>query len=238
MSISQQTRKQGFNIVVAKFIINYINWLMLGFFLIILVLLGYFVAKPSYDGYSFFTKEEIPLLNTVLEKEKENLEELKIQYQRKQEELLQVKLDKVEKLVAKDNDKTNIYLPIEKILKENNFHLDSIGIQDEGLSQFGEEQIGGSIDAYADFQVGEMTIVLDIRGGEYKEIKKLLTVFEKSLRLYDIVSLNFSPESFNRDLENMGDRILDGISYNIVLKTYYLMLKPEELAETVAPLED
>lgn len=232
MSISQQTRGQSFNIIVAKFIINYVTWFMLGFFFIILGLVGYFILWPSYNGYVFFTQEEIPLLNQVLSQEQKNLEELKIQYQRKQEELLQVKLDKVEKLVARDNDKTNIYLPIERILKENKFVLNSISIQDEGLSAFGEEQIGGSIDDYADFNVGEMTIVLDINGGAYEEIKSLLTVFEKSLRLYDIVSLSFNPESFNQDKSGDMGRAASEISYNLVLKTYYLMPKVEETVKT------
>lgn len=233
MSISQQTKGQSFNIIVAKFIINYVNWFMFGFFIIILSLVAYFIAWPSYNGYMFFTQEELPLLNQVLTQENENLEELKIQYQRKQEELLQVKLEKVEKLVARDNDRTNIYLPIERIVKENNFTLGSISIQDEGLSAFGEEQIGGSIDAYADFQVGEMSIVLDIQGGGYEEIKSLLDVFGRSLRLYDIVSLSFSPEAFSADTEETGRN--QNISYNMVLKTYYLMAKAEDdTADTAA----
>ncbi len=223
MAISRKSKGQSINIILARFVIRYINLFILSFLLLILALLSYFVAWPVYQGYTFFTQEEIPLLERALVQEQNNLEELKLQYQRKQEELLQVKLDKVEKLVARDNERTNIYLPIEKIVTDNNFTLNSISIRDEGLSKFGEEQIGGSIDNYAEFQVGEMDIVLDITGGGYEEIKNLLKVFENSLRLYDIVSLNFTPESFYQD---SGDN--QGVAYNLVLKTYYLMPRTEE----------
>lgn len=221
MSISSQIKGQKFNILLARFTIKYISLLMILLISILLFLLIFFVALPAYKQYNFFVAEELPLLNQSIMVDTANLEKLKIAYQEKQEELLQVKLDKIEQLIAKDNDKTNLYLPFEQIMKENHFVLSNIVISDNGLSQFGEAQIGGSIDDYAGFELGEMTIQLSITGGGYEEIKKLLNVFQGSLRLYDVISLTFSPQSFSaEESEVRGDATT---AYTLVLKTYYIM---------------
>jgi hypothetical protein len=221
MSISSQIKGQKFNILLARFTIKYISLLMVSLIAILVFLLMYFILLPAYKQYNFFVAEELPLLNQSIMVDAANLEKLKIAYQEKQEELLQVKLDKVEQLIAKDNDKTNLYLPFGQIMKENNFILSNIVISDNGLSQFGEEQIGGSIDDYAGFELGEMTIQLSITGGGYDEIKKLLNVFRKSLRLYDVISLTFSPQSFSAEENEV--RGAATTSYDLVLKTYYIM---------------
>jgi len=226
MSISSQIKGQRFNILLARFIIRYVGVLMVFLISILLFLLMFFIALPAYRQYNFFVVEELPLLNQSVMVDTSNLEALKKVYQKKQEELLQVKLDKVEQLVAKDNDKTDLYLPFEKIMRENNFVLNNIIISDNGLSQFGEQQIGGNIDDYAGFDLGEMTIQLMITGGGYDDIKKLLKVFEKSLRLYDVVSLTFSPQSFTA--EETESRGSSQTAYTLVLKSYYIMPAAEK----------
>lgn len=221
MSISSQIKGQKFNILLARFTIKYISLLMIVLISVLLFLLVFFVVLPAYKQYNFFIAEELPLLNQSIMVDSANLEKLKIAYQEKQEELLQVRLDKIEQLVAKDNDKTNLYLPFEQIMKENHFVLSNIVISDNGLSQFGEAQIGGSIDDYAGFELGEMTIQLSITGGGYEEIKKLLNVFQRSLRLYDVISLTFSPQSFSAEESEV--RGAATTAYTLVLKTYYIM---------------
>ena len=116
-------------------------------------------------------------------------------------------------------------------MKENNFILNNIVISDNGLSQFGEAQIGGSIDDYAGFELGEMTIQLSITGGGYSEIKKLLNVFQRSLRLYDVVSLTFSPQTFSAEESEV--RGVATTAYDLVLKTYYIMPLNNQMEEVI-----
>ena len=54
---------------------------------------------------------------------------------------------------------------------------------------------------------GVLSIALNVAGGDYLALKRLLTSLEHSLRLMDVVAIAFSPES---------------ASYTVNLRTYYL----------------
>lgn len=228
MAMNNKFNGQKINIVLANLVIQYNRIFIIVVMLILLTGIGYFVAYPFYKYYQFFVTEEIPLLENTLAREQENLNILKEQYEARKSQLLQIKLERVENLIAKNNDYMQLYLPLEKVVKDSGFVLNNLSINDDGLSQFGERQLRGVINELVDWKLGEFTVQLDVTGGDYETIKKFLLTLEKTGRLYDVVSLSFNPQSYIKDTEAIAGRKQEGISYNIVLKTYYMLPKSVE----------
>lgn len=228
MAMNNKFKGQKINIVLANLVIQYNRIFIIVLMLILLTGIGYFVVYPFYKYYQFFVTEEIPLLENTLAREQENLNILKEQYEARKSQLLQIKLERVENLIAKNNDYMQLYLPLEKIVKDSGFVLNNLSINDDGLSQFGERQLRGVINELVDWKLGEFTVQLDVTGGDYEAIKKFLLTLEKTGRLYDVVSLSFNPQSYIKDAEAIAGRKQEGISYNIVLKTYYMLPKSVE----------
>jgi hypothetical protein len=239
MEISSQFKGQKVNILLANIVIKHnrlfivlLSFLMLGGIM-------YFVAYPFYKSYQFFTKEEIPTLRQILTRENANLQALKQQYEQRKSQLLQVKLERVENLVAKNNDHTLLYLPLQEVVRAAGFTLNNFSIVDSGLSQFGERQLKAALGELTDWQVGEFTVQLDVVGGDYENIKKFLETLEKTGRLYDVVSLSFNPQSYVRTGEGTEVRAgTGGVSYNIVMKTYYILPKSAEASALTAESEN
>ncbi|HPL93072.1 MAG TPA: hypothetical protein PLB38_02215 [bacterium] len=228
MALNTQFKGQKINIVLANLVIKFDKIIIAVLMLILLAGIGYFVAYPFYQHYQFFSVEEIPMLQTTLAKEQAELQALKEQYEQRKSQLLQVKLERVENLIAKNNDYTQLYLPIEKVVKDSGFILNNLSINDDGLSQFGERQLRGVINELSDWQLGEFTVQLDVTGGDYETMKKFLLTLEQTGRLYDVVSLSFNPQSYVKDSEAIAGREDEGVAYNIVLKTYYVLPKSAE----------
>lgn len=229
MEIASQFKGQKVNILLANIVIKYNRLFIVLLLVLMLGGISYFVAYPFYKNYQFFTKEEIPTLRQILTREQSNLQALKDQYEKRKSQLLQVKLERVENLVAKNNDHTLLYLPLQEVVRSSGFILNNFSIVDSGLSQFGERQLKGVLGELTDWQVGEFTIQLDVLGGDYNNIKTFLDILEKTGRLYDVVSLSFNPQSYIRTGEGAELRAgASGVSYNIVMKTYYILPKSAE----------
>lgn len=228
MALSNQFKGQKINIVLANLVIKFDKVFITIITLLLLVGIGYFVAYPFYNHYQFFSVEEIPMLQTSLTKEQANLQSLKELYEQRKSQLLQIKLERVENLIAKNNDYTQLYLPIEKVVKDSGFKLNNLSINDDGLSQFGERQLRGVINELTDWKLGEFTVQLDVTGGDYATMKKFLLTLEQTGRLYDVVSLSFNPQSYVKESGAIAGREDEGVTYNIVLKTYYVLPKSAE----------
>jgi len=231
MAINNQFKGQKINILLANIVIKFDKVIIAVLLLIFFSGIAYFVVYPFYTHYQFFTTQEIPLLQDTLAKEQAELATLKEQYEQRKSQLLQVKLERVENLIAKNNDYTQLYLPLEKVVRDSGFVLNNLSINDDGLSQFGERQLRGVINELTDWQLGEFTVQLDVLGGDYETMKKFLLTLEKTGRLYDVVSLSFNPQSYIEDSESIELRGERGVAYNIVLKTYYVLPKSAEASE-------
>jgi hypothetical protein len=228
MAIVNQFKGQKINILLANIVIKFNKVFIVILALVLLMGIVYFVAYPFYNHYQFFTTQEIPLLQDTLAKEQANLANLKEQYEKRKSQILQVKLEQVENLIARNNDYTQLYLPLENVVRSSGFVLNNITINDDGLSQFGERQLRGVVNELTDWKLGEFTVQLDVMGGDYENMKKFLLALEKTGRLYDVVSLSFNPQSYIEDTKSIEVRGSRGVAYNIVLKTYYVLPKSAE----------
>lgn len=228
MAINTQFKGEKVNILLANIVIRFNKIFIIVLLLVMLGGMAYYVAYPFYKHYSFFTQEELPLLRDTLIKENSNLQALKEQYEKRKSQLLQIKLERVENLVGKNNDAMQLYLPLEKVVKDSGFVLNNLSISDSGLSQFGERQLRGVLNELTDWKVGEFTVQLDVYGGDYESIKKFLSILEKTGRLYDVVSVSFNPQAFRQKEQEAASSGVQRIVYNIVLKTYYILPKSAE----------
>lgn len=202
---------------IVYFLINYFNWLILAFVLIILAL-GYFLfIQPKYKQIA----RELDIISVSKEGK----------YIERQEYLNQLlKLKEVYYNIKKnDTNKIKIFLPdyhgtedilsqLEFIALRNGLLLKSLQIKkdkEEALSQKAtkekkittDEKVGAISPGGLESEVGKIEIGMEVVGVDYAALKNLLKTIENNLRLYDISSINYSPA---------------GGSLTITLSTYYL----------------
>lgn len=199
------------------FLIKYFNWIILAFILIVFVL-GYFLfIQPKYKQIT----QELDIISASEEKD----------YAERQEHLAQlIKLKDAYYSIERDDiNKINTFLPdyhgaedilsqLEFIVLRNGLLLKSLQIKkdkEEVLSEkdtkvrkiAAREEKKSISSTDSGLEVGEIEIGMEVVGVDYIALKNLLKTIENNLRLYDISSINYSPE---------------GGALIITLSTYYL----------------
>ncbi len=198
------------------FLINYFNWIILAFILIILVL-GYFLfIQPKYTQIT----QELNVISV-------GKEEKYVKRQEYLNQLIKFK-DAYYSIKESDVDKIKIFLPdyhgtedilsqLEFIALHNGLLLKSLQIKkdkEEVLPQetnevkriITDEEESISSQGLGS-EVGEIEVGMEVAGVDYIALKNLLKTIENNLRLYDISSINYSPQ---------------GGALIITLSTYYL----------------
>lgn len=86
--------------------------------------------------------------------------------------------------------KDELLTQLEALISQNGLLLTSLQIEDPQKAE--TQKVSG---------VGKVRISMDVVGTDYQNLKNILSVLEKNLRLLDIISLKFSPEGRTVSLE-------------------------------------
>lgn len=161
------------------------------FFVILAV--GYiFLVQPKYKNVTEKQKTEENKKVQELESLSGYLKKMQA-YREEYNKISQADKERVDAMIAGKYLPENVFTDMEKLIFSRGMILDSIEVN----ASTPDKKTG----------TGEAVIKLDISGVNYEDFKKLLAVFENSLRLMDVKSLSFSP-SQNTAL--------------LVISTYYL----------------
>lgn len=185
-SKEKEIKENNFTSLIAKYfgvftILCFLAILALGLFLFIL---------PKYNNIllEIASKSSQANMDYRLEKARE-LDELKnllFQY----EKIKKADVDKVNKLLPSNVSEEKILSRIEAIVVNNGFSLKSIGvIMDDS-----------AVEGDASGEIGKMKVSVSIGGVNYQGLKRILSVFENDISMFDVDSLSFSPESSGLEL--------------------------------------
>lgn len=176
------------------------------FVLLIIIIIGsYFLLKPQVSKVLELKSEakEKKVVLSNKEKELSELEALKVNAQKTQDEI-----EEASKKLPLEKDIPSLLVQLEDIAKESNMKFTSININKEEGSQASTEEKKDENKKFA-------TLSLEVQvEGSNSALKGYLDKIEKNIRILDIVSISTSSQE---KLEEKG-----GIPYTLNMRTYYV----------------
>lgn len=178
--------------------------LITGVLIILILLIGYFVLiGPQYNSL-----KEKGILNYQAQREKlanrkaylDKLKELQAKYA----QLNTKDLESLSYFLPVGEDIPGLFVQAEALAKDNGLVLQNIGVNQPAVSS---DKAGITVKKES-AGIGTLSLVMTLTGGSgYGGLKSFLDSLEKNVRLFDVESVNFSP---------------DGQNYSVNAKTYYL----------------
>ncbi|MBI3290685.1 hypothetical protein HYZ76_00215 [Candidatus Falkowbacteria bacterium] len=179
--------------------LRYNRYLTSAAFILVIFLSYYFVLAPKYREVGSGGSYNIQTLKQEVEKRKEiisELDELMLIYKR----ISQSEVMKLENILPKKSDIPGIFVQIEELARENDTFLAGITIN----------EAPGAVRPKFEFeQISKLNITLSLIGNSedsYGDVKKFLEALERSLRLFDVDAVYFTP---------------GGLEYSVNLVAYY-----------------
>lgn len=167
---------------------------------ILILVFGFiFLLKPKYNevkvsGALNLEAKQASLANK--ESQLSQLQELVDNYNG----LARGNIDKIEKILPREEDIPGLLAQLEKVVKNNGFNILSLDINSvQNLSKDKQKDL-----------IKKLALTLTIEGGGYTNLKLFLNQIETNLRLFDVGSLNFTSGS------NL---------YTLNISTYYSSIK-------------
>ncbi|NCN22409.1 hypothetical protein GW758_00220 [Candidatus Falkowbacteria bacterium] len=195
------------------FLNQYFNLILIILVLISLVLSYLLILSPKHRAAELLIKDNISNQQLLLNQQQKKLYNLKIIS------------DIYSKVPSDDLLKFNLVLPyqykqeqlfgeFEEIANKNGWILTSVSLSypDESLSEAPSAPLTGDI-VFGSLnpKVGRVEVSLSLSGLDYQGVKKLLTVMEENLRLFDIKQISFSGEEVQLILITYYYKTNDGI---------------------------
>ncbi|MDD4333457.1 MAG: hypothetical protein PHT51_05110 [Patescibacteria group bacterium] len=179
-----------------------IKWLVFVLALLVLAVGSVFVLLPKYQNINSLT-EEIKSKEEERDKLDNNYKEINkliSDYQNVQNEEF---VRKINNILPAEKVHEEILPQIETLVKNNGLLLNSISLTpEEKTVKNGATKSAATTDS----AIGKIKISLNLVGVNYDNLKNILNIFENNLRLMDVESIKFLPDSS---------------SASIVLSVYY-----------------
>ena len=169
--------------------------------IIVIVLFSYyFILEPKYQQVGIGGSYNIDTLETEFEKRTNYLNDLK-QLQENIRKVNQQDIAKLERILPKDEDIPGIFVELEALALKNNFLISSININEV------PEPIKSEVKDKSPIKKLNISLSLvNASGGSYSDLKEFLDGLEYNLRLFDVNSVYFTPDS---------------AYYSVSMSTYY-----------------
>jgi hypothetical protein len=184
--------------------------------LLLFLAAAYFLfLQPKFQEVKELVLSNLEQQRSVYELNRQKLADLRLAgslYQK----IGQPELEKFRQVVPEKYPQEKLFGEIEEIVNRGGWLLSGIRIADEDeeaaaneKNGANEEKVGGPYNLDLE-NVSRVRISLSVKAIDYIGLKKLLKVLENNLRLFDVQSINFSPESKAAE---------------IVISTYYYRLE-------------
>lgn len=194
-----------------RFFIEYFNTILLTVCVIIVGFSGLYILYPRYRAYIKQRDVVLPAREKQLEVERQKLENVK---KNKSEFDLYSQTPQIQKLsqiVPQRQDVADLFVQFDNIAREAEFTLVDLSINEDLSGGFSLNEIRkGKNVSHEALDINKMRIQINLRGGGYNNLKRLLAIMENNLRLMDINSLSFTPGVNSETL------------YTLSLTTYYI----------------
>lgn len=210
---NKQTQDHHLARVASQVVFKYFKLFLLASVVLIMGLGFIFVLKPKYDDINnnirisnSNLKEQIK----VLEGNKQVLQDYRESFRR----LTDMDTKRLDKFLPAEFDRDSLFAQMEALIVGQGYTLNSLTVAD--ISQQPAEGQDGRRGRTAAAEpafappagIGIYELNLEVAGLDYRGVKNLLAVLEKSLQLYDVIDLSFAE---------------GGESANLKIYTYYLL---------------
>ena len=177
---------------------QYFNYLILFAVLLILVLGFLYVLKPKYDTIT----DNIQTSNDALQDEVDNLNHNLVVldgYKNSFDGLSEIKKDRLDKFLPSDLDREVLFTQLESLIQGQGYQLNYVRISDLNAVDEAESRERGGSNAKVLHSpppgIGVYQVEMTISGVNYAGIKNMLSIFESSIRLYDVVEFEVISEA-------------------------------------------
>lgn len=206
---------------------TYFKYISIGLVIIIFILGIWLILWPKFTDIQHENNNRVPELRQ--EKEEKvlyynKLQKLAEQYSVITSDSNSRELEKVNSILPDKANVQSLFVEIERLVTETGFSLQQISIN----------EVKTDIDQLIEFQVTEfmdwdglppelraVDIEIAVEGGGYNEFKNLLKRIEDNVRLFNLVTVNFSALSEPSYVGQDGEEIATK-QYSFNFRTYYL----------------
>lgn len=179
------------------FLNRYFNLLLSVFVILILVVSYSLILGPKYESAQVVVKENLVNQQLLYNQQRKKLDTLKV-ISEIYNKIPKSDIEKLNSVLPYEYKAERLYGEIEEIVLDNGWTLDSVAISYPDEEQEGkikkevqDDYFFGSLSE----NVGRVELSLSLSGVDYLGAKRLLSVLESNLRLFDVKSFDFSGQS-------------------------------------------
>jgi len=206
---------------------TYYKYISIGLVVVVFILGAWFVLWPKFSDIRHQNNNKVPELRQERDDKKLYLSKLKT-LEEKYSYIASAEnsreLEKINNILPDKANVQSLFVEIERLVTESGFVLEQISIND----------VKTDIDQLIEFQVADfmdwdglppelkaVDIEISVEGGGYNEFKGLLKRIEDNVRLFNLVTVNFSALSEPSYVGQDGEEIATK-QYSFNFRTYYL----------------
>lgn len=174
--------------LVTLIILKYHRYITIGLVVLILVSSYFWILQPKYQQVRKGGTFNLNTLESEFQKRQDYLLELKT-LKSNYEKIKKADVDKLDKILPSKNDIPGLFVQLESLALENNLFLNSISINETPANPRSKEAVS---------EIKKFTINLSLftsSDGDYRGLKQFLEEIENNLRLFDVNSVFFDPNS-------------------------------------------
>ncbi|MBU1132564.1 type 4a pilus biogenesis protein PilO [Patescibacteria group bacterium] len=163
---------------------------------LVLIIVGAFLLVMFYGNDITALREENQRQEKILETKRQELDKLKAV--KIDPEAMAATGQKILEILPQEKDLPDIFLQLEAMAEKNNLFMNMINVAEDAAMETEEG---------APAKIKKLNLNMNLSGGDYFTLKSYLNDMEKNLRLMDVQSIVYSPESK---------------TFNLSVNTYYL----------------
>ncbi|MFW0862606.1 MAG: hypothetical protein ACKKL6_03390 [Candidatus Komeilibacteria bacterium] len=206
---------------------TYYKYISIGFVVIVFVLGVWLVLWPKFSDIQHQNNNRVPELRQERDDKKLYLSKLKT-LEEKYSYITSAEnsreLEKINNILPDKANVQSLFVEIERLVSESGFILEQISINDvkTDIDQLIEFQVADFMDWDGlPSELKAVDIEISVEGGGYNEFKGLLKRIEDNVRLFNLVTVNFSALSEPSYVGQDGEEIATK-KYSFNFRTYYL----------------
>jgi hypothetical protein len=192
-----------------RFLKSYFHIFVLVFILLFLYLSFSFLIKPKFDKVTYYSDD-------ILEERENEFIDIYKEFQLRKavihdfRQIEEIDKYRVGRMIPEEYSKDDLFVEIAYFLMENNFDIISVEVidpsnlesQDDNRDDLGrrtnnETDTSNPYETYLNQlpnNVGTWLAKISLSDMNYRDLKRLLGILEKNLKLFDVFSLDFDPQ--------------------------------------------
>lgn len=200
--IRKNQKKEEVKQKINMFLARYFNWLLILIVLTVIIAGSFFILKPKYDYINKLKMDNEFGQEQEYSSRRQYLDEIKSLIEA-YNKVSPSDIEKIDVILSEKDVPEELFSQIESLTKGNGLLLESLKIESAG-----EVEKPSNINLTKKIQdnivlpaeIGKIKATLNVVGVDYFSLKSLVSSFENSLMVMDIINLDFNPDNNSAEL--------------------------------------